>query len=486
MQASGRWAVVAMGWMVMAAAGAQAAPDPGAVWPAYRQAQAQQPLVYTAGPIEHFAGGQRRSFTLQSQRWPDPQGGAAWSHRVELLQPDAPQPGPALLVINNGVAHDGGGRPPGAATDLPADVLETLVRRLGMAVVSIADVPPQAMALPGDDVLRTEDDLVAASWRRYLDDPDRHPHWPLQVPMAEAAVRAMDLADRELPAQLRPSYIVTGASKRAWVSWLLPLVDDRVSHLAPFVIDMHWQALAPHIGQAYGGRWPIALRPYVEQGITDAVGSPGFADLMRIVDPYTYLQGPRAERLRLPKLLVNASGDDFFPPDATAHYLSELPGPTTLRVAPNSDHGGIRRFTVDTLLPALRRWRANVALPQVQVQGSSAPSRLRVLPGTERPRRAVLWQAHNPEARDFRHACGIAYVPRELEVAADGALDVTVPRPAAGWTASFVELHYNDGMVVTTPVQVWPQDRFPDRPPAEGEGRCRLAPLPVNAPAPAA
>ncbi len=479
MRALRRWTLAAL---MIATGGAGAASDPSTVWPVYRQANAQQPLVYERGQVEAFEGGQRRSFMLQSQYWPNAQQGAMWRHRVQLLQPDVPQSGPALLVINNGVAYEGSGRATGAADDFPDDVLETMVRTLGMAIVSIADVPPQAMALPEDPSVRAEDDLVAASWRRYLDDPVDHAHWPLHVPMAEAAVRAMDLADRELPVAQRPSYVVTGASKRAWVSWLLPLVDERVSHIAPFVIDMNWQALAPHIGQAYGGRWPIALHPYVRHGITDAIGSEGFNDLMHIVDPYTYLQGPHAARLALPKLLVNASGDDFFPPDGTEHYLSALPGLTTLRVAPNSDHGGIRRFSTDSLVPALRRWRTGRTLPQVRAQWRPADALLRVHTGSERPRRATLWQAHNAEARDFRHACGIVYKAHAVELN-DGAVpDVPLPAPASGWTASFVELHYDDGMIATTPVQVLPRDRFPGKPPVEAGGRCKLVPVSVSAP----
>lgn len=470
---------VAMMVLMGAAGMAGASSAEGAVGAA---PQPEQSLMYERGATSSFPGGQRRQFTLQSQRWPDRQQGPAWRHRVEVLLPDAPQPGPALLVINNGVAHDGGGRPAGTATDLPAEVLETLVRTLGMAVVSLADVPPQAMALPGDTVLRTEDDLVAVTWRRYLDDPARPAHWPLHVPMTEAAVRALDLADRELPAVQRPSYIVTGASKRGWITWLLPLVDERVSHLAPFVIDMHWQALAPHIRSVHAGRWPIALQPYVDHGITAEIDTDGFADLMRIVDPYTHLDGPRAARLALPKLLVNASGDDFFPPDATSHYLPALQGPTALRMAPNSDHGGIRRFTANALLPTLRRWRTGRGLPQIDSQWSAEEGRLQVRAQGERPRRALLWQAHNPHARDFRHACGITYQSAELELNDQGGVSPPLAVPTRGWSASFVELHYDDGMVVTTPVQVLPQERFPAQPPAQGEGRCRLVPLSGSAP----
>ena len=429
-----------------------------------------------------FAGGQHRRFQLQSQRWPDPVGGAPWSHRVELLQPDHATPGPALLVINNGVAYPGD-REPHPGNDFSVALLQDLVRTLGMAVISIADVPPQAMALPGDPTLRTEDDLVAATWRRFLDAPDLHEDWPLQLPMTWAARSALDLADRELPSAQRPSYIVTGASKRGWTSWLLALADARVSHLAPVVMDMNWSALAPHIRQVYGGRWPVALRPYVSHGITGDLQSPAFARLMARIDPYHYLHGPLAPRLALPKLLLQASGDDFFPPDASRFYLDDLPGISTLRVAPNSDHGGIRRHLRDTLIPALRRWRAGAQLPQPHARWHPAHGYLRIDSGAEPVHRAVLWQAHNRDDRDFRYRCGVVYQAHPIAVHASAVLRVPLRIPAAGWSASFVELHYADGLVVTTPVQVLPQDRYPQHPPAQTGGACALAPEPVSAPA---
>jgi len=453
--------------------------NPAQVWPEYRRRQADKPLEYVPVGVSEFQGGERRSYQLTSQHWPDPEAGAPWMHRVDVLVPSQPQPGPALLVINNGIADGGAGHSASAPDDFPVGVLETLVRSLGMAVVSIGDVPPQAMTLPDDQQARIEDDLVAASWRRFLDAPRSHPEWPLHVPMAEAAIRAMDLADRELPPALRPSYVATGASKRAWASWLLPLVDDRVTHLLPFVIDMNWQALAPDIQRIYGGRWPVALTPYVVHGVTNDIGRSAFADLMQVVDPYTYLHGPLRERLALPKMLVSASGDDFFPPDAAHHYLGALPGPTALRALPNSDHRGMRQFALSTLLPVLRRWRAGQPLPTVVSGWDEASASLQLSwKGSERPRRMALWQAHNLHARDFRKACGISYEADSIEVADAQHQWVRVGVPEKGWTASFIELEYPDGLIMTTPVQVAPMGIFPAQPPAEQGGRCSLVPLP--------
>lgn len=450
--------------------------DPADAWPRYRQQQSLLPLIYERAGEEAFDGGIRRRFSLNSQRWPSRPGeGGEWMHRVEVLVPHQYQPGPALLVINNGVLNGGGPRPPAPADDMAPEMLEALARQLGMVVVSVADVPEQALQLPGDDQLRVEDDLVALSWRRFLDDPAGHALWPLQVPMAEAAIRAMDLAQWELTPAQAPSFIVAGASKRGWAAWMLPLVDDRVSHLMPFVIDMHWEALAPHIQRSYGGRWPIALFPYWQHGVTGAFASAEFAALMQVIDPYRYLEGPLHSRLEIPKYLVSASGDDFFPPDASRFYLSRLPGETSVRVAPNADHGGIRRFMASSMLPALTRWRRGQDLARVHAQWWSDALTPEVhVHSSERPVKAVLWTARNDVDRDFRYACGIRYEAKDVALPELEGLVVALPPAETGWVSAFVELHYADGFVATSAAHVYPQNRYPKHPPAQGEGRCKL------------
>jgi PhoPQ-activated pathogenicity-related protein len=56
------------------------------------------------------------------------------------------------------------------------------------------------------------------------------------------------------------------------------------------------------------------------------------------------------------------------------------------------------------------------------------------------PLTVTLWQATNPEHRDFRvEAIGKAYQSSSLVAESPGVYLARVPQPAKGWTAFFVE-----------------------------------------------
>src|SRR5690606_37076445 len=84
-----------------------------------------------------------------------------------------------------------------------------------------------------------EDAMIAETFDRFMVEGD--PDVPLLLPMVKSAVRAMDAAEAigrdRLDLDLR-QFVVTGASKRGWTTWLLAAVDPRVSALAPMVIDV--------------------------------------------------------------------------------------------------------------------------------------------------------------------------------------------------------------------------------------------------------
>ena len=66
-----------------------------------------------------------------------------------------------------------------------------------------------------------------------------------------------------------------------------------------------------HHWRAYGF-WAPAIDDYVDQNIMAWMGSPEELALHKVVEPYTHRQ-----HLTLPKLIINATGDEFFLPTSS-------------------------------------------------------------------------------------------------------------------------------------------------------------------------
>ncbi|WP_267867279.1 PhoPQ-activated protein PqaA family protein [Burkholderia ambifaria] len=93
----------------------------------------------------------------------------------------------------------------------------------------------------------------------------------------------------------------------------------------------------------------------------------------------------------------------------------------------------------------------------------------------EQPRRLLLWQAENPNARDFRYACGIRYTSTPVGSAAAPPLRIPVEKPASGWRAYFVEATFDDGFVATSPTYIL-GDGYPTVTPPAGGSACQTLP----------
>ncbi|GAB4274527.1 MAG: hypothetical protein Kow0065_22840 [Methylomicrobium sp.] len=177
--------------------------------------------------------------------------------------------------------------------------------------------------------------------------------------------------------------------------------------------------------------------------------------LLELVDPYFY-----RDRLKLPKIVLNATGDQFFLPDSSQFYYADLPDLKWLRYMPNTDH----RQSLE-VIAGLASWIDlinNGKMPPQYSWDIEADGTIRV-ETAEPPDRVRLWQATNRHARDFRlESIGPAWTFIDLNPSAPGVYRGRVASPPQGWTAYMIELTYKrsslwePNQVFTTDVVITP------------------------------
>jgi PhoPQ-activated pathogenicity-related protein len=221
--------------------------------------------------------------------------------------------------------------------------------------------------------------------------------------------------------------------------------------MAPLSIDIpNFPENVRHHFEAYGF-WAPAVHDYTDFNLFCRVNTPEGQELLQIIDPYSYFAN-----YTMPKLVLNSAGDQFFLPDSSRFYYASLPGPKWLRYTVNTDH---TQAQDPTALTTVLQWADKVihgdSLPQFTWSFEPDGS-IRVQTSTH-PQSVKLWQAHNPNARDFRlENIGPAWTSRSLADQGGGVYIGFVPQPAQGWSAFLVELDFGDGFLLSTEVAVTP------------------------------
>ena len=359
-----------------------------------------------------------------------------WQHWLTVVVPNDVAFDTALLWITGG-SND---RP---APTQPDDMLANIALRSRSVVAELRTVPNQPLVFPDDPTnQRYEDAIIAYTCDRFLKTED--PTWPLLLPMVKSAVRAMDTIQDHLAKATDGKvtirgFVVSGGSKRGWTTWLTAAVDKRVRAIAPIVIDvLNMNDQMRHHFAAYGFYSP-AIGDYEQMKIFDRLDTDGGTEIRNFVDPYEY-----RNRYTMPKFLINSSGDQFFLPDSAQFYFADLPEEKHLLYCANTDHG-LDGSDADK---ALLIWYQSILTGRDRPQFSwDTPESGHVVVTTQtRPQKVTLWTATNPQARDFRlEKIGKAWQSRPLTATNAGTYDVRIPAPDKGWTAYFVELHFDSG-----------------------------------------
>ena len=402
---------------------------------------------------------------LTSQTWQ----GIAWKHSLVVVVPKRTTlPNHVLLVVEGGTT---GSRPDNNMIKMIAPIL---AQQTGMSVALLLQVPNQPLLPRDGNRGYSEDALIGESLLKALETKDAT--WPLLFPMTKSVVKAMDAIQDLLKKEKKldiTGFIVGGASKRGWTTWMTAASGDkRVTAIVPMVIDNLNTGKQMEYQIETWGEYSASINDYTERNILRLDNTPQSdfeKELWTMIDPYSY-----RSRLTMPKLLVHGTNDPYWTVDATKWYFDDLPGAKFILTIPNAGHdlgmgeavasGNMQKIMTTAMgmfmpIAVFARHAAQGGeWPTVDWKLTESDAGYQIDIDTNLPLRTSetssgvkLWTAES-ETKDFRQATWTA-------ADQNGSLSISVPKPKSGHIAFYVEIQSQNNddsprrFSVTT--QVW-------------------------------
>lgn len=459
----------------------------------------------TGGRVKMLSGATAHILNVTSQQWLDDSravgpNGAIWSHQLTVVVPTKHTKKKGIIYITGG-CNENPGLP--SATDEEPLSVDLLAAETGAIGVVLNQIPNCHIVYPSDPARkpREEDAMLAWAWKEYID--TQEPEWLPWFAMVKGAMAAMT-AVQEYTSQSGlgeiDGWLVSGASKRGWTTWLTGAVNcptcpkiDAIAPIVPIVPNLR-QSLH-HMYQSYGG-WTFAFADYLEaNGLTQYVDDSKFISSLDLIDPINYV-----DRLaKLPKFVLVSSDDEFMMMEWTRLWWDKLTGEKHLMIANNAEHSmatGIiellqslgvyaksvfengTRPSFDWTMD-LEKGSITVNIPQGVDHGKVV---LRHAHTTTLKRRDFRWVA-KPDAKNGTactlpnlgpiavHAEGleigcvqpVVWTGITLNASSPGVYTAPIPKPSLKWTGAYVEVFFpsDTGMKqeyqFTTAGMVWPQ-----------------------------
>ena len=366
---------------------------------------------------------------LTSQKWRQ----YTWRHQLTILAPKENKYDGALLFITGGSDKNEQPNWKKQEDELTRMLASTATKQKAIVAI-IRQVPNQ----PLFDSL-TEDALISYTLHQFKNDKDYS--WPLLFPMVKSAVRAMDAVQDFSNKKLHHPvnrFVISGASKRGWTTWLTGANDPRVEAIAPMVIDiLNMPVSLAYQTEAFGG-YSVQIEDYVKLGLVQGMQSESGNALVTMIDPYSY-----RKMLTMPKILFMGTNDEYWVIDNVKNYLKDIPGYNMLHYVPNAGHGlgdGKSAFaalgaffgiTMEKGQYPLCDWKTAANKKEVQLTVAASKD---ILTGAE------IWYA-NSDDRDFRNE---QWQSRNLGISDQAQIQATEEFPPTGYRAFYLDLKYKD------------------------------------------
>ncbi len=364
---------------------------------------------------------------LVSQTWHE----IPWIHEVEIIVPHSITCEDALLFVSGGSLNENG-EPNMHGWDNNIIQAMTEIAKDCRAITAIIWQVPRQPLFKG----LYEDEIVSLTFHNFLKDRDHT--WPLLFPMAKSAIRAMDAVQdfsKTSRAKIIPrNFLITGFSKRGWTSWMAAATGDkRIKAIAPAVNDiLNMSVNVPYQKFIYGN-YSVQIQDYVKLGITEAFGNTEGNELKNMIDPYSY-----RKKIKIPKLLLMGTNDEYWTVDAVKNYLYGLKGETCIKYNPNVGHSlGDKKEAMNTLKNFFWKTIHHQAYTKLECKVKQKGNELLVkVKSSDIAEEITLWKAYTSN-RDFRKS---EFKP--LEIVGNKNISTTLKMPSEGSMAFFIMAKY--------------------------------------------
>jgi PhoPQ-activated pathogenicity-related protein len=367
---------------------------------------------------------------LTSQKWRD----YVWTHQLTVMVPKGATQDGALLFITGGSTDKQG--QPNWSSKTNGEILGMgMIAKRNNAVVAVIKQTPNQPLFNN----LTEDALISYTLHNFEKDGDYS--WPLLFPMVKSATSAMT-AVQEVVQQKRNlkinRFVVSGASKRGWTTWLAGAMDKRVAAIAPMVIDMLNMPVSMNYQIKVWKDYSVQIQDYVKLGLLKDVSSGTSNALTTMIDPYSY-----RKMLTMPKMIIMGTNDEYWPIDNIKNYYDSIPGQNLIHYVPNVGHGlgdgtealtSLSAFFGYTLARQpypICKWTSSVSAKGVKVAIKATADKLVDV---------IVWRADSPDM-DFRND---RWQSTTLGIKNKATVERLEEFPPSGYRAFYVNLKYKD------------------------------------------
>jgi PhoPQ-activated pathogenicity-related protein len=367
---------------------------------------------------------------LTSQKWRE----FTWTHQLTIIVPKENKHDGALLFITGGSNKNELPNWNNKKDDKLIASLSAIAAANKAIVAQLRQTPNQPFF--GD---LTEDALISYTLHHFKKDKDYS--WPLLFPMVKSAVKAMDVVQEFSKQKLNHDvkrFVVSGASKRGWTTWLTGASDKRVAAIAPMVIDILNMPVSLDYQIKSWGDYSVQIEDYVKLGIPQNSNTPDGSAITAMIDPYSY----RA-KLTMPKMIFMGTNDEYWVVDNIKNYLKDIPGDNSLHYVPNAGHdlgGGAQAMealgafygaTLNKIPYTVCDWKQTVDKKGVKLDIKATSNELVDV---------IVWSADSPD-QDMRND---KWTSRSLGIKNKSKIEVTEAFPATGFRAFYVDLKYKN------------------------------------------